>query len=106
MVAIGLYDLREVFVLIGGPEARAEDFDFVEALEAGGFDPGTDLAEGDAAFAHEAAVEQEIGGRRAPIADVVGEEGVETAAAGDFGLERRVPPEVIDIGGDADERRL
>ena len=76
-------DAREILVLVHRPEAGAEDFDFVEALEAGGFDPGADLAERDAALAHEAAVVEEVDGGRAPVADVVGEEGVEVAAAGD-----------------------
>src|SRR5688572_19856929 len=106
VVLVCLHDVLEVFVLVRGPEARAEDFDFVEALEAGGFHPGADLAERDAAFAHEAPVEEEIGGGCTPVADVISEERVEAATTGDLGFERGVPPEVIDIGGDADVRRL
>jgi len=37
---------------------------------------------------------------------VIGEEFFEAAAAGDFLFERGIPPEVIDIDGDADERRV
>src|SRR5258708_23273883 len=97
---------RSVFVLVHGPEARGEDLDFVEALEAGGPDPAADLAERDAALAHEAAVVEEVDSRRAPVTDMIGQKGLEPAAAGDLRLERRIPPDVIHVNRDANERRL
>ena len=69
-------------MLVFCPPFVGEDFDFAVAGEAGGIDPIADLADVDAAFAHEAAVVEEIGGGRFPIADV---EGVKAA-----GLAREV----------------
>ena len=69
--------------------------------EAGRLDPAADLAERDAAFAHQPAVIEEIGGGRAPVADVEGQERALAAAGRDLLLEAVVPPDMIDIDRDA-----
>lgn len=106
VISVSLHNFGEILVLIHRPQARAEDLDFVEAVEAGRLDPGANLPERNATFTHEAAIEEEIDRRCAPVADMVREEGVEPAAAGDFGFERRVPPKMVNVGGDADLARL
>ena len=54
----------------------------------------------DATFAHESAVVQHIGGGGHPIADV---EAYDTfAGTFDFLLQARIPPDVVNVGGDAD----
>ncbi len=56
----------------------------------------------DDAVAHHAAVEQQIPRRHQPVADVIGQDAAAASGAGDLALERRVPPDMIDIDGDAD----
>ena len=73
MFRVGLLDTGEEFVLIARPPAVGEDFDFLEAGEAGGLDEGTHALEVDAAFAHETTVVEEVFGGNPPVADVVGE---------------------------------
>lgn len=89
--------------MVGGPAFGGEDFDFVVAGEARGFDAVADVFEGDAAFAHEAAVVEEVAGVGAPVADVEGEEGFLLGGELDFFFEVGVPPGVVDVEGDAEE---
>lgn len=100
VVLVGGDDVFEELVLLGGPEAGGEDFDFGESVETGGADGAVDGFDVDAAFAHEAAVVEEVGGGGEPVADVEADDAF--AGAGDFLIEVGVPPDVIDIGGDAD----
>lgn len=85
-LVVGLGDFFEVLLLVDGPVVVGEDFDFVWAGEAGLLDPGFDLLEWDAAFAHEAAVVEEVGGGGFPVADVVGVEAVFLCGELDLGL--------------------
>ncbi len=60
----------------------------------------------DDAVAHHAAVEQQVGGRHQPVADVEGEQALARAGALDLALELRVPPDVVDVDGHAERRAL
>ena len=95
-------DLIEELALIAAPPLVGENFDLAVAGEAGGIDPVADFAEVDAAFAHQAAVVEEIGGRRFPIADMEGVQAAGLASEINLRLQLRVPPDVIHIHGDAD----
>src|SRR5688572_21497437 len=103
--AVGLDDLGEEDVLVTRPIRVRKDLDLVEPVKPGGFDPPANLLQRDAAFAHQSAVEEEIGGGRFPIADVIREKLFCAAAARDLLLERGIPPEVIDVDGNAHPRR-
>ena len=90
--------------MVGSPAFGGEDFYFVVAGEAGGFDAVADVFEGDAAFAHEATVVEEVAGVGAPVGDVEGEEGFLLGGELDFFFEVGVPPGVVDVEGDAEPR--
>jgi hypothetical protein len=96
---VGRDDVGEELVLIAGPVAGAEDFDFDPTGEAGLFDHGADAANVDAAFAHESTVVEKILRGREPIADM--ESDVALAGAADFLIQLRIPPDVVDIGCNA-----
>lgn len=99
---IGLHNLAEVFVLVHGPEAVGEDLDFARAGEAGLIHPGGDFGDGDAAFAHEAAVVENVSGGCTPVADVEGEQPLLDGGQIDLGAQGGVPPHMIDIHRDAE----
>ncbi len=80
--------------------ARREHLHLDGSIEAGGFDELADASVVDAALAHEAAVFEQVGGGGHPVADV--ESADAFARARDFRLQLRVPPDMVDIGGDAD----
>ena len=87
--------------MIGCPVACREHFHFDPVGEASsGFDELTDSAVVDAAFAHQAAVVEHVGGRRHPIAHVKADDAL--ACAFDFLFESGVPPDVVDVSGNAD----
>lgn len=94
-------DAVEVGALVGGPVFFGEDFDFVESGEAGFFDHAADGADVDAAVAHEGAVREEVSGYDAPVADVEAGEITAFAEFFDFLFEVGVPPDVVDIDGNA-----
>ena len=70
---------------------------------ARGLHPRPDEREVDHAVAHHAAIEQQVGGRHQPVAEVKRHQasGV-PARALDLALEIRVPPDVIDVDRDAE----
>ena len=74
-------------------------------VKPGLLDPGADLPQIDAALTGQPTVQQQILGRRLPVADVIREQGPGLAAALDLGLQRRIPPQVIHVHGDADVGR-
>ena len=87
------------------PVVRGEDLHFVRAAIAGSLHPGANQRHVDHAVAHHAAIEQQIGRRHQPVADVERQQAVRVAArALDFAFEVRVPPDVVDVDGDADAR--
>ena len=62
---------------------------------------GADALDVDAAFSHEAAVVEEVVGGGEPVADV--ETADLVSGALDLLFEIRIPPDVINVGGDADD---
>src|SRR5580704_19138555 len=83
------------------PSLGREDLDLAEAGIAGGLDPAAQAAQIDDAVAHHAAVVEQVARRHQPVADMEGENAARPAGAGDLALERRVPPHVIDVDGNA-----
>src|SRR5450759_4643405 len=77
------------------PVAGGENLHFVEAAVAGGLDPGADEGNVDYAIAHHAAIEQQIGGRHQPVADMKSEQAL-VAGALDFSLQPRIPPDMVE----------
>ncbi len=84
------------------PVVLGKDFDFLRAVIACAFNHCANGRQVDDAIAHHAAIEQHVLGGDQPVADVVGEDAVQAAGAGDGGGEVWVPPDVIDVDGDAD----
>ena len=81
--------------------ASGKDFDFNPVREAGCcFDKLADAAVVDATFAHEAAVVEHVGGRSHPIAHVEADDAF--ARAFHFLFECGIPPDVVNVGRDAD----
>src|ERR1035437_9768910 len=78
------------------PVAGGENLHFVETTVAGGLDPGADEGNVDYAIAHHAAIEQQIGGRHQPVADMESEQGL-VAGALDFSLQPRIPPDMVEV---------
>ena len=70
--------------------------------EARGIHPVADFSDVDAAFAHEAAIIQEIGGGRPPIADVEGMQAPRLTREINLRLQLGVPPHMVHIHRDAD----
>ena len=70
---VGGEDLVEEVVLVFFPAFGGEDFDFAEAGEVVVLhDPLVDFGEVGTAFAHDAAVEEHVGGLGLVVANVVG----------------------------------
>src|SRR5450830_532752 len=61
---------EDLFGIAPPPVVGGENLHFVKAAVAGDLDPGTDEGNVDYAIAHHAAVEQQVGGRHQPIADM------------------------------------
>src|SRR4051794_19038864 len=84
------------------PIFGGEDLDLLRPPVARGLDGGANPRQIDDAVAHHAAVEEEVAGRHEPIADVMGEDTPGGARAGDLVHQLRIPPDVVDVDGDAD----
>jgi len=82
------------------PVGAREDLDLRVTLETGVFDPAAQLWQVDHAVTHHAAVFQQVGGRRQPVADVQGQQPF-AAGTCDLCLQLGVPPDVIGIDGHA-----
>ena len=106
MAQIGVLDPPQERVLVHGPIPVREDLDLDEALEAVVFHLAADAAHVDASLTHQRAVVEEVFSRRAPVADVEGEDAPGGAAAPDFRFKVRVPPDVVDIDRDANGGRV
>src|SRR3954470_8417639 len=63
------------------PPILREDLDLDEAVEAERLDLAADAAEIDDAAPHHAAIEEKIAGRQEPVADVIGEHALASAAS-------------------------
>ena len=75
----------------------------MEAAIARGLHPAANAPDVDHAVAHHAAIVEEIGGRREPVADVEAEQPARRNP-GKRALELGVPPDVIDVDRDAQPR--
>ena len=92
---------RNHFVRIALPPIElGEDLGLVVAVVAGRLDERADSGDVDHAVAHHAAVEHQVAGLAQPVADVEGENA--PRCTGDLDRERRIPPHVIDVDGNAD----
>src|SRR4051812_31584308 len=100
VIAVGGDDPLQVFPLIHRPVLIREDFHFIKPIEAGGIGPALDLANGNASFAHEAAVVQQVSGGSLPVAHMEGGEAMRFASEFKLRFERIIPPDVIHIQGD------
>ncbi len=83
------------------PVLAREDLDLAVAGEARRLHPGADARDLDHAVAHHAAVVEQVARRHQPVADVEGEQ-PRAAGARDLRLELGIPPDVIDVDGDAE----
>ena len=83
------------------PPGFRQDLHLAGARKALRLDRRPELCDLDHAVAHHAAVEQEVAGRHQPVADVEGVDAL-AAGAGDLGVDFRVPPDVIDVDGEAE----
>ena len=83
-----------------------KDFDFVPAVEPGGADHCGDAGQIDAAIAHQCAIVQHVASRDSPIAQVVAEQSFLLAQQFDFLLQIGIPPNVIDVDRNADQRMI
>ena len=90
MRVVRLDNVREKRTLIHRPVPIGKDLHLVEPVEAGCLNPSPDAADGDAALAHEPAVCEKILGGHLPVADVEGEEPVQSPAAPDLRLEAEI----------------
>jgi hypothetical protein len=85
------------------PSVGGKDLHLARTRKSGLLYPPADLANIDDAVAHHAAIEQKVFGRYKPVTHMKREEALSPRTT-DLVFEFRVPPDVVDIYGDAKVR--